>query len=879
MIIALDLETTWLNNKEDKIIEIALIKFDENTFEIIDEYTTLINPRIHIPELNSNITNIFDEDVKDAPYFEDIIWKIEDFIWNDPILWHNTYFDRDFLINSWVDISDNVVLDTFFIANFLVIDQASLSLESLAKYFNISLEWAHRAYDDTLATFKLFKKLLNEFEKLNTNKKQVLSYIFSKSNDINIIYLKDLLLLNNYNISDEDILKILLKTIKSYKKWQELYIEEELDINWVKEVFNSFEKFEIRDNQIKMAEFISDSLINDKKIVIEAPTWVWKTFAYLIPSILYSVKNWEKVIISTNTKILQDQIIYKDLDFLTKNLSVDFSFSKLKWKSNYIWVNPFLEMLISSIKLEKQEITFLSKICLWLFKTKTWELDELNFYWEEFSYIRNINADKFYILRDDNLYKKYEYIFKARQYSQKSNIVVVNHSLLLQDIAGDNAILWKIDNIVIDEVHNLEDTTTESVKYWFSYKNIEDVFSSIWRIINKNNFIFPEFEKNKNDILLDLSYIFDSFFSYINIKINSDINYKTTLIWEDYYFDNSDVISKKNSLELKILDFINKLESSEDDLYKKLTDDILFLEKIISTLKIILDIESSNKYINIVSYNDNKWVILSTTLLKPGEFLEEKLWKKVNSLILTSATLRIWDDFNYIANILSLKDDFSFNILETDFDYKKQAFIFIPTDLWNIKNNSVSLNNFLKELFLIIKWRALTLFTSFFSIKEAYLSMNIELRKNDTNIYAQWIAWWKHKLITFFKENSEKSVLFWTDTFWEWVDIPWKDLEYLIVYKLPFMVPTDPIFKARSVIFKNAFKDYSIPKSILKLRQWFWRLIRTKGDKWIVIFLDDRIHSTSWWKEFYKAFPNNITIKKWNSSDFLDIIKKKIYNI
>ena len=403
---------------------------------------------------------------------------------------------------------------------------------------------------------------------------------------------------------------------------------------------------------------------------------------------------------------------------------------------------------------------------------------------------------------------------------------------------------------------------------------MEDIFSSVWRIIHKNNFIFPEFEKNKNDILLDLSYIFDSFYSYINIKVNSDINYKNTLIWEDFYFDNSDVVSKNNNLEWKILDFINILQSSEDDCYKNLADDISSLERMINTLKIILDIESHVKHINIATYNDKTGVILSTTLLRPGDFLKSKLWNKVNSLILTSATLRIGDNFDYIKNILGLWEEFEYNVLDTDFNYEKQVLLFIPTDLWSIKNNSASLNIFLKQLFLKIKWRALTLFTSFYTIKEAYLSMNLDLKKENINLYAQWVAWWKHKLMTFFKENSKSSILFWTDTFWEWVDIPWEDLEYLIVYKLPFMVPTDPVFKARSAIFKNAFSDYSIPKSILKLRQWFWRLIRTKNDKWIVIFLDDRIHSTSWWKEFYKSFPDNIKIKRWNSLDFLEIIWK-----
>lgn len=873
MIVAIDLETTWLDKNNDKIIELACIKFDENTFEILDEYTTLVNPRIHIPDLISNITNIFDEDVKNSPYIEDIIDKIKYFIWDNPILWHNTNFDRDFLIKNGVDISNNIVLDTFFISNFLVRWEYSLSLESLSKLFWIVLEWAHRAYYDTLATLKLFEKLLIKSKKLSEEQKYVLSFIFSKTNNKNIIYLRDLLWFNIEGVKDVNVLQILLNTIKPYKTTNKLYFDPDIQLDFTENIFKEFDSYEIRENQIKMLKLVWDSLLKDKKTVIEAPTWVWKTFAYLIPSILYSIKSGEKVVISTNTKVLQDQIIYKDLEFLLKNIWYDFSYTKLKWKRNYLWVNPYLDMLLSSVSLDYNEVTFLSKISLWLFESITWELDELNFYWEEYNYIKLINADKFYILKDDNHYRKYEYIYKYRQSSQKSNIVVVNHSLLLQDLEGDNAILWKIDNLVIDEVHNLEDTTTDAVKNSFTYKNIEDTFSSILRIINKNNFIYPEFDKIKWNILFDLSYIFDSFYSFINDKVNNDIKYKTILLENDFYDSNLDLNDKFKTIEEKIFEFINYLESSDDECYKELIDEISLLENYLSILKISLDKESKIKYINILSLSDNNWISISNTLLKPGEYLNNNLWSKVDSVILTSATLRIWDNFDYIKWILSLWDDFNFHILDTDFDYSKQSLLFIPNDLWTIKNTNPLINNFLKRLFLIIKWRALVLFTSFFSIQESYISMNLDMKKNNINLYAQWVSWWKNKLINFFKENSDNSILFWTDTFWEWVDIPGKSLEYLIIYKLPFMVPTDPIFKARSVIFKNSFRDYSIPKSILKLRQWFWRLIRTKEDRWIVIFLDDRILSTTWWVDFFKAFPENINIKKWNSNDFLEIIK------
>ena len=220
--------------------------------------------------------------------------------------------------------------------------------------------------------------------------------------------------------------------------------------------------------------------------------------------------------------------------------------------------------------------------------------------------------------------------------------------------------------------------------------------------------------------------------------------------------------------------------------------------------------------------------------------------------------------------------DFNFHSFDSDFDYKKQATLFIPTDLWDIKNNSKNIIDFLWSFYWIVRWKTLTLLTSYNIIKNIFTSLNNNLKNKGVNLYAQWVAWSKMKLINFFLKDPSNSILLWTDSFWEWIDIPWDDLKYLVIHKFPFSVPTDPIFQARSVFFEDPFLDYSVPKVIIKLKQWFWRLIRTKDDKWIIILLDNRIISTKWWTKFYDAFPEDINIKKWTNKQFLDILNSKI---
>ena len=150
-----------------------------------------------------------------------------------------------------------------------------------------------------------------------------------------------------------------------------------------------------------------------------------------------------------------------------------------------------------------------------------------------------------------------------------------------------------------------------------------------------------------------------------------------------------------------------------------------------------------------------------------------------------------------------------------------------------------------------------------------------ELKKENIELLAQNIWWWKQKIINYFKKHSSHSIMLWTDSFWEWIDIPGDDLKYLIIHKFPFWVPTDPIFKARSSLYKDSFQDYSIPKAIIKTKQWFWRLIRTKNDKWIFILLDDRIINTSWWEKLKSSFPKDVNFKISNSNTFLELLKNK----
>lgn len=871
MIICFDLETTWTNPKTDKIIEIAMIKLREDNFEIIDSYNSFINPEIPIPMVISSITNIFDEDVSLAPKIEEVRQEILDFIWNNILLWHNVDFDINFLVENWINVERNLKIDTFFIANFLNFRNESLNLEMLCKHYKIEISWFHRAINDTKATAELFAKMLNEFNWYSSEKISLIKYIFDLSSDLNVKIMWRFLGLDNLqNLSFWDFETIILKKVWVFKIPEILneFKQTDLDKIDILDYFKDLWNLEKRDNQFKMAEKVFESLDKNKKIVIEAPTWLWKSFAYLIPSIIYAKNIWEKVYVSTNTKTLQDQLFEKDLKFLKAKLWQDFFYTKLKWKSNYLSLKWFFDYILLW-DLEYKDVSFFSKISLWLLETDFWELDELSFFPQEYYLKNELTSDRFNFEKSKNIYLDYEFLEKARKSIDFSDLVIINHSLLFSDLENENSILWSLQNIIIDEAHNIEDNITEVLKRRYNFKNFVEVLAKIEKILTIKDVNKLEFLVKKDNIFSKLDLVEDFWNTYITRKTLADQAYKTVLIWKDFYeeFDFSDLLKKINLEIIWISDFLKTQENYD------FSREILYFENVLDVLNVIFKSDNSDSKIKILNFSENYWLYFEYTVLSPWDYLKNNFWDKISTCVLTSATLSINNSFDYLKNILNL-EWFDFLKFYSDFDYKSQSTLFIPTDLWNVKNSSQSISNFLKEFYEIVWWNTLTLFTSFASIKSIYVENSINLKKMWINLLAQSIWWSKTKILNQFLEKPNESIILWTDSFWEWVDITWWKLKYLIIYKLPFQVPTDPIFQARSKAFKDPFLEYSIPKAIIKLKQGFWRLIRSKNDKWIVILLDDRIN-TSWWNAFYNAFPEDINIKKWSSKQFLEIIERK----
>ncbi|NDK08837.1 DEAD/DEAH box helicase, partial [Candidatus Gracilibacteria bacterium] len=768
------------------------------------------------------------------------------------------------------NIQKNIVLDTFFLANFLSLNCKSLSLEYLAGFYNIDLTGAHRALNDTKATISLFQALFKEFDKLDENKKRLISFFFFNSNDANIKYLKNLLFKDVYDMKFEDFVILQLDKIKK-NNFKKIFspIKDELINQEIESYFDKIPDFEQRESQIKMALNIYDNLNNGKKTVIEAPTGIGKTLAYLIPAIIYSVKNSKKIFISTKTKILQDQMYYKDMDIVEKHLGIDFNYTKIKGKKNYISLYSFFDF-VKETDFDYEKVSFLSKISLWLYDTVFGELDELFYPNYEYKFLKFVNSDNMSTLGEKNPYLKKEFVYNQKINLEIANIVIVNHSLLFSDLKNDFNFFGKIENLIIDEAHSIEDIATESLKNTFSIKQLEDILGYTENIYKYNFIDATNLRSIGQEILSNITLFLDIFNAFLKQKTNNENFYINALLDGTFYQNQTEYFYKLGStFKSSLLDLKVELLSVKYDFSREINN----IDKIVDIVDKIVDNNNHEEYIKIASYNDYEGIKIEYTILDIGKYLRINFWDYLDNCFLFSATLTIAGKFDYIKKTLSL-DGFDFQIYETDFDYKNQAKVFIPKDIGSIKNNFSTVLDFLKDMFSILKGNTLVLFTSISAVRNVYVSLNFFVQSLGSKLLAQSIYGSKNKVLDTFLQSHNNSIILGTDSFWEGIDIPGEPLKYLIIHKIPFLVPTDPIFLSRSKLYSNPFSEYSVPKSIIKLKQGFGRLIRTKKDTGVVIFLDDRIFSTEWGKVFINAFPTEIDINLISKNDIIDRLSK-----
>jgi predicted DnaQ family exonuclease/DinG family helicase len=859
--IALDLETTGFDPIADQVIEIAAIKFQDD--RIIDTFDTLIDAQIPIPQMVSHITGIKDADLHGAPLFSDIQQKLIEFLGNYPIIGHNIGFDISFLNQKGMNLR-NPLYDTLQLAGVMLPGLASYSLDTLSRTLKIKHEKKHRAYSDANACYQLFLMLQEKMNEIDPGTYGEIINVVSRSNwPLREVFLETTPSGPAKKDDDKKGKDSAAKSEKTSGLPDEKEITNFYDENSV--LKKAIPDYELRPGQAEMSNLILSALNEKTSWIMEAGTGTGKTIAYLVPSVYFSVANKEKVVISTYTHTLQEQLLNKDLPLLEKAFSfmehpIQFKSAVLKGRKNYISLKR-LELFASKDFFPDHEVTLLIKILLWLKKTEEGDMQELSLQGKEFNLLDEICCTDQVCVHDDPEYVSGCYLMKARKKAEKADIVIVNHALLMQDAIADNQLIPEYRRLIVDEAHHLERVATDSLMTSISFMNFIRPFEKLHDDIAAINNTYSTLDK----IIPRIEILFGLVGVFMEKKLGANQYRYQLMLTEEYV--NSGEWQKIAQAAKQIIEagrtIINDVSALSGHPREKSVKNYAHeCERKLTDLESIFREYDRNQALWIFKVPEGN-ISIKSAPASVGPDVNRLLFSDKDTIILTSGTLRTDHSFTFIREQLSLGEQFDEKYFPSHFDYPDQVKVLIPQDLPEPATEGYFKNcaELIAEVIRKNGGRTLILFTAKNALMATYRLLAPQLKEEGFSILAQGITGGRGKIIEHFKDEPDKSAIFGTASFWEGIDIKGNALNCIILYKLPFDPPNDPIILTRCGLYSDSFSSYQLPRAILKFKQGFGRLIRSSKDTGSIIVLDPRIVQKSYGSQFLQSLPEGIKIE------------------
>jgi len=686
------------------------------------------------------------------------------------------------------------------------------------------------------------------------------------------------------------------------------------------EVSKKLPGYEYRAGQISMLREIIECFNNEKIGVIEAGTGIGKTMAYLIPAVSWSLANNKRCVISTRTINLQEQIVKKDIPFLQSVFKEDFKAVLVKGRNNYICLRKVEAENRELPELVLDEKTLeLKTLIKWARMTEDGSLSELNFVpmsdiWDR------LKCEGDDCTRTKCAYYEKCFLVKARRDAAVSQILIVNHHLLFADLAlrsemgsfGDIAVLPPYKCIILDEAHHIEEAATDFFGIHITRWGIIRLLGHLYSVTNdgqtkgllsrlrsklipknkgaqrtKISSLIENIEKKiihqRYLIADDAQILFDETIDFIKSNMKEKNDNSAALRFTPQITDSdrwiNQIIPKADKVVGELRRFKNALRSFRRS-FKDLSSEIL-----IECEDLLIDLRAqeyrisayANSLDHIIHNTEKeyvKWgsvqpgragyrINLHSSPLSVGENLQKSLFDQFPVVILTSATLTIHNEFSYLNNRIGLaqfeKDRLLESVFPSPFLYNKQVMIGIPLDLPD-PNEPHFLETASRLIFrslCLSRGRAFVLFTSYRMLNDIYNNVN----ENSDNLTFSLLKQGEQSRTALLNQFRKipSSVLFGTDSFWEGVDVVGSSLESVIIVRLPFRVPTEPVIEARLEAIEmnggNPFYEFTVPQAVIKFRQGFGRLIRTKKDCGFILILDKRVIKKAYGKIFLHSLP------------------------
>lgn len=792
-------------------------------------------------------------------------------------------------------------IDTVELSKILFPTSLSYKLGDLAADLDIPLDNAHRADDDAKACAYLLKKCWEELLSLPlTTVEQLHKKSFQLKTNISQL-LFDALQIKRKSVEQEkeiiyyNQLALKKRPVKTKDCEKPIQFPKTVDEKMV--LFQQrIPSFEERPGQFQMMDAIWEHLNNKSELMIEASTGIGKTIGYLLPSVIYAKQNNKKVCISTYTTHLLEQLLASELPKVEKILGCNVNVTLLKGKQNYVDVAKF-EQLLNLRDLSYDETLTILQVLVWLSKTTTGDLTELNVSGGGQLFIDKIRKNN----ESSKQQQSFDYYERAIQESEQADLIITNHAMLLADIVRNEPIFDSIDGWIIDEAHqfiqaavNRDETifTFTNWKYVFGQIGLstdEQLFSKFQAVALKNQLVPIQLFHQLERKYMRLVNLFDKamqeiVFQMKGFKLKGKGETKQSAFLSELVLDQGLMKSVSHAMQnwIELAERIVEIFKGDIEQVPKQHkivveqweywireykikvaewDEVFLQQSTEYSSWIEIDVRNLPGSIRVIK----KPIDITNTIQHLLNPIREKA-----AIIWTSGSLSVPNNERFIADQLGINRNVPLLTLQAPTQYYKGAQAYIVTDMPDIQ--AVSQTDFIESVALAItrivratNGRCFVLFTSQDMLRKTVELIQESELLHDYMLFAQGVTnGSRMRLLKAFQKFSH-SVLFGTNSFWEGVDVPGESLSSVIVVRLPFSSPDEPTFKAKSLLIqqqgRNAFTELSLPEAILRFKQGFGRLIRSSQDKGVFIVLDRRIESKSYGVEFLKSLPK-ISIQK-----------------
>ena len=903
-VIVLDTETTGLSVQDSKLIEIAAARLRGR--EIIDRFDTFVHPGIPIPEEITRLTSITDADVAHAPSSEQAVAMLEEFVGGCPVIAHNAAFDRSFIeaVKGGVNVSD-VWIDSLALSRIALPRLSSHKLADLAELFGCAAV-SHRAIDDVEALCGvwrillvgltdlprgLMRRLADMHPDVPWSYRPIFSYLAGEDPDgiFSLAAARTEVLRAQAPEERVDADELPGLIMPSSDEVKACYAPGGL-------VNRMYPGYEPRAEQVDMACEVRDALATGTHRVIEAGTGVGKSVAYLVPFAEAARRNHVTVGIATKSNNLADQLMYHELPRLARELPDGLTFCALKGYDHYPCLRKLERMSRSTAEIKTNRdpadtLTAVAVIYAFVCQSPTGDLDGLGIRWRSVNRADLTTPSRECARRLCPFYPDRCLVHGARRRAARVDVVVTNHSLLFRNVAADGKILPPIRHWVVDEAHSVE---REARRQWALSVSADEARALFERLGGERSGVMGQLIRNLagsdaatlymgltakatasvQRASLAMAELFEAVrelsrrgkadgYDNANIWIGPDM--RASAGWQVFLSPALTAIDALDEAHRNLASLVETVSEDKPEFVVDAADAARRTGEMHDALDLIVKGEDE-RYVYSLQVNRRLRAggeSLTAELLDVGEMLATRWLPEVHTAIFTSATISIAGNFNHFNRAVGL-DRLSPGSsralhLDSSYDFDENMTVVVAGDVPDPRNRDAyldTLERLLVDVHIAMGGSALTLFTNRRDMEELYARVEPKLAAAGLELACQQRNASSRQLRDRFISQKSSS-LFALKAFWEGFDASGDTLRCVVIPKLPFSSPTDPLSCERGLREERAWAQYALPEAVLEVKQAAGRLIRTSSDVGVLVLADSRLVTKGYGKKFLSSLPTS----------------------